>query len=135
MTLRTGGCLCGAVRYDVSGPLAPIQFCHCGMCRKAQGAAFAANIPVATDAFRLRSGEGELREFRASAGKRRVFCGVCGSPVFSQRLDMPEVIRLRVGGLDDDRGLTPGFHIQAAFRAAWCPGEDDLPAYPGVGPA
>ncbi|MEW5687459.1 MAG: GFA family protein [Pseudomonadota bacterium] len=134
MTMRTGGCLCGAVRYEVTGPLAPIQLCHCGQCRKAQGSAFAANIPVATEAFRLVQGEGELREHRASPGKRRVFCGACGSPMFSQRLDMPEVLRLRVGGLDDDSGLTVGFHIQSEFQAAWRPITDDLPAYPGVGP-
>jgi hypothetical protein len=133
--MRTGGCLCGAVRYEVAEPLAAIQLCHCGQCRKAQGSAFAANMPVSAEAFRLLRGEDELREYRASPDKRRVFCGACGSPIYSQRLDMPEVLRLRVGGLDDDTGLTVGFHIQAAFRAEWCPINDDLPAYPGVGPA
>jgi len=134
MTLRTGGCLCGAVRYEVTGPLEPIQLCHCGQCRKAQGSAFGANIPVAAAAFRLVQGGDALREYRASPGKRRVFCGACGSPIFSQRDDTPEMLRLRVGGLDDDRGLAVGFHIQAAFQASWQPIADDLPAYPGAAP-
>lgn len=131
---RTGGCLCGAVRYEVDEPLEAIQLCHCRQCRKAQGSAFGANIPLARAAFRLRQGEDVLREHRASPGKRRVFCGACGSPIFSQRDDAPDTMRLRVGGLDDDTGLKVGFHIQAAFQAPWRPIEDDLPAYPGAGP-
>lgn len=135
MVSRTGGCLCGGVRYQVEEPLAPIQLCHCRQCRKAQGTAFGANIPVAATAFRLLQGEANLREFRATPGKRRVFCGVCGGPIFSQRDDAPETVRLRAGGLDDDDGLEVGFHIQAAHRAAWDPIHDDRPAYPEAGPA
>ena len=135
MAIHGGGCLCGGVRYEVEGPLAPVQFCHCGQCRKAQGAAFAANMPVVSTAFRLLRGEDLLREHRASPGKRRVFCGACGSPIFSQRDDTPEVKRLRVGSLDGDgAALTPGFHIQTASKAAWWPIPDGLPAWPGEAP-
>lgn len=135
MGVRPGGCLCGAVRYEVEGPLSPIQLCHCRQCRKAQGSAFAANIPVDTARFRLLQGEGQLREHRATPGKRRVFCGACGSPIFSQRDDGPETLRIRAGTLDDDAGLEVGFHIQAAFRAAWRPIDDGLPAYAEAGPS
>ncbi|MBI1199397.1 MAG: GFA family protein [Phenylobacterium sp.] len=135
MPARRGGCLCGAVRYEVEGALAPIQLCHCGQCRKAQGSAFAANIPVAASAFRLLQGEEVLREHRATPGKRRVFCGACGGPIFSQRDDALGALRLRAGTLDGDTGLEVGFHIQAASRAAWWPIDDDRPAYPGAGPA
>ena len=131
---RQGGCLCGAVRYAVEGEIAPIQLCHCGQCRKAQGGPFGANAPVATSAFRLLQGQDVLREFRASPGKRRVFCGTCGSPLFSQRDDAPEALRLRVGTLDDTEGLSLGFHIQAASKAAWWPLDDDLPRFPNAGP-
>ena len=135
MSIRTGGCLCGAVRYEVDGPLAPIQLCHCGQCRKAQGSAFGANIPVALADFRLAQGEAELREHCATPLKRRVFCGACGSPIYSQRLDAPQTVRIRAGTLDDDTGLTVGFHIYAEFQAAWRPITDDLPAHAGPGPA
>jgi len=134
VALRSGGCLCGAVRFEVDGPLAPIQLCHCGQCRKAQGSAFGANVPVASAAFRLTSGDAALREFRASEGKRRVFCGTCGSPIFSQRDATPEILRLRVGTLDDDRDLAVGCHIQAASRASWFVIEDELPTWPEAGP-
>lgn len=131
---RTGGCLCGAVRYEVTGDLAPIQLCHCAQCRKAQGGPFGANIPVAAADFRLVQGEDALREYRASPGKRRVFCGVCGGPLFSQRDDAPQTLRLRAGGLDGTAGLRIGLNAQTASAAAWWTIDDDLPAYPGAGP-
>jgi len=132
--IHAGGCLCGGVRYEVAGPLAPVQLCHCGQCRKAQGGPFGANTPVASAAFRLMQGADLLREFRASPGKRRVFCGTCGGPIFSQRDDAPDALRLRAGTLDDGAGLELGFHIQTASKASWWPIVDDLPAYPAAGP-
>ncbi|WP_293905844.1 GFA family protein [Phenylobacterium sp.] len=129
-----GGCLCGAVRYEIEGPFAPIQFCHCAQCRKAQGSAFGANVPVASADFRLVQGAESLREYRASPGKRRVFCGTCGSPLFSQRDDTPASLRLRAGTLDDGAELMPGVHLQAASKAPWWTIDNDLPRYPGVAP-
>ena len=75
-----GGCLCGGVRYEVEGPLAAVQLCHCGQCRKAQGSAFGANLPVATAAFRLIQGEDLLREYRASPPSGGCFAGPAGAP-------------------------------------------------------
>ena len=132
--MRTGGCLCGAVRYEIDGPIAPIQLCHCSQCRKANGSAFAANAPVAASDFRIVRGEEALREHRATPIKRRVFCGTCGGPIFSARDDMPDVVRLRVGGLDNTEGLAIGFHIYAVSKAAWWPITDDHPAWPEDSP-
>ena len=122
------------MRYEIEGEIGPIQLCHCGQCRKAQGGPFGANAPVATTAFRWLQGEESLREYRASPGKRRVFCSACGSPLFSLRDAAPETLRLRAGTLDATEGLTLGFHIQTASRAAWWPIDDELPRFPGVGP-
>lgn len=133
-TGRLGGCLCGAVRYEVTGEIGAIQLCHCGQCRKAQGGPFGANAPVATADVRWLQGREALREYRASPGKRRVFCGTCGGPLFSQRDEAPETLRLRAGTLDDTEGLALGFHIQTASKAAWWPIDDDLPRFPEVGP-
>lgn len=131
---RQGGCLCGAVRYEVTGEISTIQICHCGQCRKAQGGPFGANAPVMTADFRLLQGEAELREYRASPAKRRVFCRTCGSPLFSQQDAAPQVLRLRVGTLDQTDNLTLGCHIQTASKAAWWPINDDLPCFPQAGP-
>lgn len=58
-----GGCLCGGVRFEIEGELAPIQICHCSQCRKAQGTPFVTNIPVDETRFRLLAGNELLRAF------------------------------------------------------------------------
>lgn len=130
MSLHTGGCLCGAVRYEVAGPLAPVQFCHCADCRKAQGTAFAANIPVMAADFRLLQGEAALSAFESSPGKERVFCGRCGSPVMSRLTARPDRLRLRAGSLDDPAAATAGFHFWMDDDAGWLPVAEDLPRHP-----
>ncbi|AGI24136.1 GFA family protein [Pseudomonas sp. MT3] len=130
--MHTGGCLCGAVRYTISGELAPIQVCHCGQCRKAQGGPFATNIPVADDAFRLLAGAEALVHFRSSEDKRRVFCGHCGSPIYSARDSRPEVLRVRAGSLDEPLRTAPEGHYYIESRAAWWPLDDALPRHVGA---
>jgi hypothetical protein len=132
--MHTGSCLCGAVRYEVQGDLAPIQLCHCADCRKAQGSAFGANIPVATADFRLVSGQDALRAYEHSPGKERVFCGTCGSPVISRLLAKPEVVRLRAGTLDAPVGAALAFHFYTASKADWWEINDGVMQYPGARP-
>jgi len=129
-----GSCLCGAVRYEIGGELAPIQICHCEDCRKAQGSAFAANMPVPTQRFRLVSGEARLRAYESSPGKERVFCSVCGSPIFSRSAAHPGVVRIRAGTMDAPVQATLAFHFFTASKAAWWPILGDLPSYPGPRP-
>lgn len=126
----TGSCLCGAVQYEIRGPLAPIQFCHCQQCRKAQGGPFATNIPVDLSNFTLLAGSDVLKKFASSADKIRAFCSECGSPIYSQRHSMPDVIRLRAGTLTDNIKLDLGFHIFINDQAQWWTICDDLPQYP-----
>ena len=127
--MHSGGCLCGAVRYEISGELEPIQVCHCGQCRKAQGGPFATNIPLERTRFRLLSGASRLAEFRASPQKKRVFCHTCGSPIYSARDTQPGVLRLRAGTLDEPVRTKPEAHYHVASRAAWWPLEDNLPRH------
>ena len=133
--MHTGSCLCGAVRFEVLGDLAPVQFCHCGACRKAQGSAFGANIPVATADLRFTTGEDALKAYESSPGKQRVFCGACGSPIMSRLAAVPDTVRLRAGALDAPVGARPAFHFHTASKADWCDLPDDgLPRYPGPRP-
>ena len=128
-----GSCLCGAVRYRIEGDLGPIVCCHCSMCRKAQGTAFAANARVPGARFRIVAGEGALRAYRSSAAKERVFCGTCGSPLFSRR-DGSDEVRVRIGTLDTPLRARPTAHIHVASKADWWEIDDDLPRYPGFEP-
>lgn len=132
--MHTGGCLCGAVRFEISGELAPIEVCHCSQCRKAQGGPFATNIPVASAAFSLLRGEDALVHFRSSPDKRRVFCGRCGSPIYSARDSKPEVLRLRAGTLDEPLRTKPEGHYYMESSAAWWPLDDTLPRHIGAKP-
>jgi hypothetical protein len=134
-----GGCLCGAVRYRIEGGLAgfgPVVLCHCGQCRKAQGSAFAANVPIDAASFTLLQGADALVEYASSADKLRSFCGRCGSPIHSRRSGLPGVLRLRLGSLDEaPAALRPTAHIHAASKAAWWDlPEDGLPRHPTTEP-
>ncbi len=130
----SGGCLCGGVRYRISGELAPIQLCHCQQCRKAQGTPFVSNIPLLRSQFELLSGAELLKAFASSAGKERVFCSQCGSPLYSQRASAPESIRLRAGSLDQDLAVRPAFHAYTHSAANWWQIDDQLPQYPQGAP-
>ncbi|CAD5110117.1 GFA family protein [Zestomonas carbonaria] len=124
-----GGCLCGGVRYQVEGELAPIQICHCGQCRKAQGTAFVTNIPVAEADFRLLQGDERLKAFESSPGKWRVFCDQCGSPLFSRTARLPGVLRIRAGSFDGELATRPVAHFHVASKANWWTIGDDLPQF------
>ena len=130
--MYTGSCLCGAVRFEIDAELEPIQICHCGQCRKAQGSAFAANIPVPVSAYRLLSGADQLGAYESSPGKQRVFCTGCGSPLFSKRVDLPEVLRVRAGTIDGELATQVVAHFYAASKANWFELTDDLPRFPGA---
>lgn len=127
--MHTGSCLCKGVAFEINGPLAAIQICHCSQCRKAQGSAFASNIQVEAANFRLLRGAELLKEYESSPGKQRVFCGNCGSPVYSRRDDKPGVLRLRAGTLDGELATQPGFHFYTASKANWWSIDDELPRY------
>ncbi len=129
-----GSCLCGAVSYEIDGELGPIVCCHCSMCRKAQGSAFAANAPVDASRFRLVRGADALRSYRSSPGKVRCFCGNCGSPIYSRREASPDVLRLRIGTLDTRIAARPVAHIHVASKAEWYELLDDLPRHPELEP-
>lgn len=130
----TGSCLCGAVRFEISAALQPIQACHCGQCRKAQGSAFATNVPVATKDLRFICGEDRLTAYQSTPGKERVFCATCGSPIMSRLTSKPEVVRIRAGSLDNPTGGKVGFHFYVASKADWWEITDDLPQYPDARP-
>jgi hypothetical protein len=129
-----GGCLCGAVRYELDGELGPIVCCHCSMCRKAQGSAFATNAPVEAALLRVTQGEEAVRAYVSSPGKARCFCSVCGSPLWSRREGQPGVLRLRLGSLDSRIEARPTAHIHVASKADWFEILDGLPQHAGFEP-
>lgn len=128
----TGHCLCGEITFEIDGELASIEICHCSQCRRAQGTAFATNIPVGVSQFRLLTGEDSLSSYESSPGKERVFCRQCGSPVFSRRAGLPDNLRVRAGLLDGPLATTLSSHAFTDSKADWWQITDDLPRFPGL---
>lgn len=132
---HTGSCLCGGVRFEIAGELPPIQVCHCAQCRKAQGSAFAAVLPVKLEQIRFNGGRELLREYESTPGKLRAFCSTCGSPVYSRRPDTPDVLRIRAGLVDNPVSSRIAAHAYVASKADWFEISDGLPQFPAGRPA
>ena len=130
--MHRGSCLCGRVRFEIDGKLAGIQLCHCSQCRRASGGAFAANLPVRAENFRIVAGE--AKSYESSPGKERLFCGDCGSPIISRAAGDPGMVRVRAGLLTEPVETKAVFHFHVASKASWLPISDDLPQYPGKRP-
>jgi hypothetical protein len=131
----TGGCLCGRIRFRIDGPFGLTANCHCSMCRKAQGCAFATNAPVAREHFHLLQGGEFITEYESSKSKWRCFCRICGSPIYSHRAADPGVVRVRFGTLDGDPGVRATIHYAVESKAPWFEITDSLPQIPERNPA
>lgn len=124
-----GSCLCQEVQYEYDAPIHEVAICHCNQCKRAQGTAFVTNAPIDANRFTLTQGEAHLKAFFSNPNKKRVFCGNCGSPLYSQRLDMPEVIRLRVGTVTEGQLPEPAYEIYCESKASWYSANADRPAH------
>ncbi len=94
--MLTGSCLCGKVAYSILGTLGRAFYCHCSRCRKASGSAFASNATIEAGQFELTRGQDALSRYDFGSGLQRVFCGTCGSPIYSWRPADPSVLRIRL---------------------------------------
>ena len=121
---RTGGCLCGAVRYEVRGPLRAVVMCHCTQCRRMTGHVMAATAARHAD-FRLLSAEG-LRWYSSSDQARRGFCTLCGSTLFWQGAER-DYLSIAAGTLDDSSGLRIACHIFTADKGDYYEIVDSAP--------
>jgi hypothetical protein len=125
-----GGCLCGAVTYELSAALGGISHCYCRMCRKQHGAAFATYGTAPRSALVVRDMAGALRSFRSSPTAKRTFCSNCGSSLFFEPDDEPDHIEVALGTLNEEPGPLPEAHIFVRDKPAWIAILDDLPQYP-----
>jgi hypothetical protein len=127
----TGGCGCGAVRFEVRAPLVSANYCHCTRCQRRTGTGASANAHLAPGSFHLLSGANELRSWKPEGGWEKWFCGECGSAVFSRHPEDPERMGVRLGALDADPGIRPSVRQFTAYAASWEAIPDDgLPRYP-----
>ena len=123
-----GHCLCGAVRYEIDGPLSNLLHCHCSMCRKHHGTAFATWAVAPLSSFRLTAGADSIERYASSPGLHRSFCRHCGS-VVPDAMEARGLVILPAGNLEGDLGMLPQFHMLTGSKAKWYRIEDDLPQY------
>lgn len=124
-----GSCLCGKVKFEINGDIHNIVCCHCSLCRRAQGSAFATNGNVAREAFSFVQGENNLTGYESPPGQTKYFCQSCGSPVMSKNTASPQWVRIRLGTLTTAINEKPGAHIFVGSKAEWEAIGDDLPQY------
>ena len=117
--MPTGSCGCGAVRYEVTEPFVEMHNCHCELCRKTHGAAFATFAQTYTDGFRVVAGSDRLRAFGSSSHGSRYFCGTCGSHVYFQTTLLPGRTWVTGGTLDGDPGVRPRAESFVTAQAPW----------------
>jgi hypothetical protein len=124
VTVRTGGCLCGAVRYAVHGALRPVVACHCTQCRRTTGH-FLAATAARRGNFKLLADSG-LKWYASSSEARRGFCAVCGSTLFWEGVGR-DYVSIAAGTLDDSTGLAIVCHIHVADKGAYYEIEPGVP--------
>jgi hypothetical protein len=128
-----GGCLCGAVRYRLDGPLDSVDYCHCRMCQRATGS------PAVAWATGPRSGfawvAGAPRAFASSATGRRWFCPDCGTPLAFETVGGAPSLGITLASLDDPVALRPRQHAWIGSRLPWHAIDETLPRFADDGPA
>ena len=125
-----GSCLCGDVTYSVDKIEDQMAHCHCSMCRKFHGAAFATFGEAKVENFRWLSGQEQLKEYVGHNGSRRLFCNHCGSSlVFIPSFDNGSFVEFALGTLDTDIPNQPDAHIFTSTSVCWNEVSDTLPQY------
>ena len=122
-----GGCLCGVVRYRVSGAASPPVVCHCESRRRACGAQAVAWVTFPTEQFRFVTGRPV--EFQSSTPVKRTFCGLCGTSLTYKHTNTPEEIDITTASLDKPDEFSPVRHVWVSEKVGWVDLNDDLPQF------
>ena len=126
--MLNGSCLCGDIAFEIDGPVDQAAHCHCSMCRKFHGAAFATFATTAPDHFRWRRGADLAVHFKSSTHGWRNFCPHCGSAVPACPPGGPFAL-IPLGNVAEDPGTRPSLHFFVDSKASWHEIQDDLPQH------
>jgi len=134
-TKFTGGCLCGAVRYECSAEPVVSGFCHCRDCQRETGSAFGSTLFVPRNAVTIR---GDVRYYETTGDSGNVvsrgFCPTCGARLFGKPALLPEVTAIRAGSLDDPSWFRPERHIFVSSAQPWDFINPELPRFAKMPP-
>lgn len=131
-TKHSGTCLCGTVRFEISGTFERFYLCHCSRCRKGSGSAHAANLFSSEAEITWLSGEDCIGSYRVpDARHRRSFCRTCGSTLPRAEAGGAMIV-VPAGSLDTPVDIRPNAHICLSSRANWDDGLDEVPRLDGL---
>jgi hypothetical protein len=136
MSELTGGCACGAVRFEITAPLMGFGVCHCLDCQKAAGGGPAYVALAPKMAFAVTKGEAKIYSSKADSGEEvgRAFCADCGTPLWSVPGSMTPFYPVKVGALDDPSGVIPAVHLYTDSAQPWHLMHEGLPRFPKMPP-
>lgn len=130
-----GSCLCGSVKYEITGNMGMFQYCHCSRCRKFTGSAYASNLFVSPKDFHWLAGEELVQRYDPKHTKyfATSFCKKCGSslPWLSKS---GKVVIIPAGTLDEDPKIKPTQNIFCGSRPAWYTHASELPEHKEMPP-
>jgi hypothetical protein len=131
----SGGCSCGAVRYETSAEPVLQGNCHCHQCQRKTGSGYSATLFFPADAVSI---SGEFRRYASVGGSGNKvesgFCPQCGSQLFGQPAVMPGLLGVRAGTLDDTSLYKPSANIFVSSAAPWDHLDPSLPSFPEMPP-
>lgn len=114
-----GGCLCGAVRFAVTGTPISVAWCHCQSCRKHSGAPVSVFLAVGRADYEIT--RGEITRFNSSPGRWRGFCARCGSTLTCEGDPASPEVHFHIGSIDQAARFQPTRHIFPEERLPWLP--------------
>lgn len=124
--IQNGGCLCGAVRYQISGEVMGSMVCHCATCRKASGGPVTAWLSVANDRFSI---TGDTTAFTSSPHVTRRFCTRCGTGLTYEHAHEPDEVGVTTCSLDLPNTFPPTHRSWLIHDLGWVKFGDDLPTF------
>ncbi|WP_296679191.1 GFA family protein [Novosphingobium sp.] len=126
---KTGGCLCGAVRYSFTGEPLMQAVCHCKNCQRQAGSGWSMLIALPVGGVSISGAVTTYVDHGESGGEvQRQFCPTCGSPLFSRVPAQPDMIFIKAGTLDDTSGFAPQLQFWTKSKQDWI----DIPGVPGM---
>ena len=127
----TGGCQCGAIRYEVVGMPKRQVACHCTACQRQSGSAFGMTMVVDEADFRLTKGELKTYNSKSDAGRAKLgaFCPECGTRIYHKPEWRKGTVSVKPGTLDDTRGLKPDMHLWTSSKQPWVIIPEGVEAY------
>ena len=121
-----GSCLCQAIQFELDGEITSPRYCHCSNCVKFAGASPAAWAMANSAELQLINSAAEITKYNSGRGLR-CFCSQCGSGVWFESIDFPEIIAIPLGVIDDGDIPLPEQHLWVSSKPGWCVINDELP--------